>query len=892
MKLQNLIKTNFHPAQVISAFTVGILLIVLGMVGISQRANRNVAQAFTEPSCTNSPTTPTFNPYPLTLQYPNPTFNPCMDIPLLNFFPVTNQSQQNVREKTLLAGENVSFMVYYNPQGIDATINNPVMKVQIDNPSATKYTMKAQLESGNANLTSTSQTGKNGLSNGDLVINVPAGYKLEAVLDSGLHYPQRQIREEIKNQTGKGVADTDPNYPSVITAFENATFQPTSQNGFNFSYQDTNKDGVKDANSPNSVKGGFTNYGYYLFSLAAVQPAPTQTDLELTKTVNNATPVQNTNIEYTVTVKNTSTVNATGVTVKDVLPTGLTYVSAAPNQFNNTTGIWTVGNLNAGETKTLKITAKVVGTGKITNIAQIQTASPDDVDSTPGNNIPTEDDQDSVDVNVKVGNVDLEIIKTITSQYAGGSPKPGQEIMYELKYRNTGNNPATGVVITDTFNGNKVQYIDGSCSPACTASGNTLTWNIGTLQPSQNYSIITYKMKIKEGVTGKIDNIALIKDDKGNKDDDDATITAPNPASPDLTISKTVDVGNNTQVKPNQEITYNLKVTNIGGANANNFKVTDLLSEKVTFVSCNNSCITTDQDSRTLVTWTVESLSPQATVNLSVKVKIKADATGNVINSGKIICETINTNATNSAACCASDDCDSNEVINPIGIADIYILKTVNNNKPTVGEVITYTINYANPSDVNLTGVVITDNLPTGITYQANSCLPVDRCTYNSTTRTLTWNIGSLASKATGSVSFKTAVNSSSTTVAIDLNILFGGVKAHADETQASSSISNSNPALNSSSISSNPTTTSDMIGKTITNLATIDSNETGPESSQVDVVVQGTGFIPETPRTGGIEIFAIFTTLVSIFGAIYYFTKKHLAKINKKIAPDRISNK
>lgn len=65
-------------------------------------------------------------------------------------------------------------------------------------------------------------------------------------------------------------------------------------------------------------------------------------------------------VVYTLTASNKGPDNATGVTVKDQLPAGLTYVSDdAAGAYDSASGAWNVGDLANGETKTLKITATV-----------------------------------------------------------------------------------------------------------------------------------------------------------------------------------------------------------------------------------------------------------------------------------------------------------------------------------------------------------------------------------------------------------------------------------------------------------------------------------------------------------------------------------------------------
>ena len=128
-------------------------------------------------------------------------------------------------------------------------------------------------------------------------------------------------------------------------------------------------------------------------------------DLELTKSVNNTTPTVGSNVIFTVTVTNNNAApgvsTATGVTVKDVLPDGLSFVSASFSDPTDTFAgnIWTVGTLAPGASATLSITATVTSGGTKTNFAQVQTADQTDTDSTPGNNTdntPHEDDEAKV----------------------------------------------------------------------------------------------------------------------------------------------------------------------------------------------------------------------------------------------------------------------------------------------------------------------------------------------------------------------------------------------------------------------------------------------------------------------------------------------------------------
>ena len=88
---------------------------------------------------------------------------------------------------------------------------------------------------------------------------------------------------------------------------------------------------------------------------------PQTSDIAITKSVDNASPKNNDNVVYTVSAKNNGASDATNVKVTDILPAGLSFVSASASQgtYASATGLWTVGSIAKNATATLNITAKV-----------------------------------------------------------------------------------------------------------------------------------------------------------------------------------------------------------------------------------------------------------------------------------------------------------------------------------------------------------------------------------------------------------------------------------------------------------------------------------------------------------------------------------------------------
>jgi len=74
---------------------------------------------------------------------------------------------------------------------------------------------------------------------------------------------------------------------------------------------------------------------------SAVANAQPSADLQVTKTVSNATPSLGTDVTFTITVHNAGPNDATGVVIDDALPAGLTFVSSAPSQgsYDSSTGV-------------------------------------------------------------------------------------------------------------------------------------------------------------------------------------------------------------------------------------------------------------------------------------------------------------------------------------------------------------------------------------------------------------------------------------------------------------------------------------------------------------------------------------------------------------------------
>ena len=94
-------------------------------------------------------------------------------------------------------------------------------------------------------------------------------------------------------------------------------------------------------------------------------------DLRVTKTADSGTVIAGNNLTYTVIVTNDGPNMATGVTVTDTLPAGVSFVSYTTNQGTYSSGVWAVGTLsNLGSAMlTLIVNVGPGTTGTLTNTA-------------------------------------------------------------------------------------------------------------------------------------------------------------------------------------------------------------------------------------------------------------------------------------------------------------------------------------------------------------------------------------------------------------------------------------------------------------------------------------------------------------------------------------------
>ena len=343
-----------------------------------------------------------------------------------------------------------------------------------------------------------------------------------------------------------------------------------------------------------------------------------KTDLSITNTVDKTTVNVGDTVNYTITLTNTGSVNATGVAVTDTLPVGVTYISSNAGQgnYDDSTGIWTVGNLDSKASAKLTITADVAkeaGVQIIDNVASVTHTDQPDVNA---NNI-------IASSSFTVRSTDLQVTNAVDN----ATPNEHDTVTYTITLTNNGPIDATGVTVYDALPLG-VTYVSSTASQGSydASSGN---WTVGDIANAAS-STLTIKVTINSG-TGAlaIDNGTQIiyadqPDSNLNNNTALASVTV-NGAELDLTNS--VDT-----VTPGEggTVTYYVTVTNNGPLKATGVVIADILPKGVTYTSS-----TADQGTYDTGTgiWNVGDIANGAESTLTIKVTVDTGTSKQKITS-------------------------------------------------------------------------------------------------------------------------------------------------------------------------------------------------------------------------------------------------------------------
>ncbi len=475
----------------------------------------------------------------------------------------------------------------------------------------------------------------------------------------------------------------------------------------------------------------------------AVGVVPRMANLGLQKTVSNTSPNVGDILDFRLTLSNAGPNAATNVNVRDILPNGYTYMSGsiaggdARSEATAPTLNWTINTLASGASVDLTFRAVILPAGNHTNGAQVMSA--DQYDPDPSNN------QASATATPQMADLSLTKIVDNPTSYVGDT------VTFTVTVLNSGPDTATGVRVDDVLPAG-LSYVPGSITGGNSrsdASAPTLSWTINSLASGASVNVTCRALVQSSGAhintaqvmaSNQYDPDSTPANDNGDQSEDDecsATVTTTQCA--DLSLDKTVDIAT-----PNEgeTVTFAITVSNAGPDTAHNVSVQDVLPDGYSYQLGSIAGGSARSDSSApILTWTLNSIAPATSVSLTYQVLVLAS--GDHANVAQVMTSDLpDPDSTPGNGDPSEDDEDS---ATSQQIADLSLVKNVDDARPNVGDKVTFTITVSNSGPNAATNVGVEDILPDGLSYVTGSIAGGD-VRQDAGVPILTWKINSIPS--------------------------------------------------------------------------------------------------------------------------------------------------
>lgn len=417
----------------------------------------------------------------------------------------------------------------------------------------------------------------------------------------------------------------------------------------------------------------------------------TRADLAVNKVAWPEPAIAGETLTYTLTLTNNGPSTARNVIVTDTLPLSTSVVTTTPtaNAQNGQDVGWNLGDLTVGATRTLTVVVDVDGLkrGTLNNTAAVTSTTADPE---------MENNSETISTNIDA-QVNLVMVK---DDSVDPVPNTSTDIEYTIIVANTGPSDAINTILTDTLpTGLIYRYANHPGCPALSYT-NPVVCNLGIIKSGDNVEV---RLQIDPTQMGIFTNyVEVTSNETGSQIITATEETTVSPA--DLQLTKSGP----TSVRVGYPLAYSLNVENNGPNDTVSVILTDTLPNDVVYNS-NASSSFCNNDNGT-VTCSLGNITNGS--NRVVSIVVTPTIAGTIINHAEV-------SSTNPDLITANNTASATTTIEPV--TDLSISKTAAPDPVIAGETLDYSVTITNHGPSNATGLIVTDTLPSGVTFDSSS---------------------------------------------------------------------------------------------------------------------------------------------------------------------------
>ena len=426
---------------------------------------------------------------------------------------------------------------------------------------------------------------------------------------------------------------------------------------------------------------------------------------------------------------NNGNAGANGVSLVDVVPDGMAFVSASmtPTSTANGNPVWDIGSLARDDEQVITVTLRADDCADAGQVVQNTAEITASIDTNGGDN------QSSATTQL-LEPADALSVAIVPNRLTA---EDGDLVTYTIFYRNDGTDASAATTIASVVPAGTT-LAAASVSTGGTVDGNgAIVWDVGPLDAGQQGSL---KFSVRAGSSGTFQTIARIQRSDQDLCASMAVSEVTTVRTPGLHVVKSAS---ETVACGGDDIDWTVTVTNTGTQPLEGVVVTDGLSSGLTYVGGSIAGPGASDTAVPVLLWNLGTVPAGAGISLTYATRAPSSAGTLVTNSAEV--EVGGVVMATSAPTPIRVHCDGS----------MRLAKAWDGGCAQAGDAVEVTLTYRNESAVEAGAVVVRDFVPNDVFTSVDV---LDGGTYDGSSGDITWTVGDVAPGAGGTVRFRATV--------------------------------------------------------------------------------------------------------------------------------------